>query len=336
MNSARRLDIAVLIPCFNEAVTIQKVISEFRTQIPNATVYVYDNNSTDGTAELAASAGAVVRMERLQGKGNVVRTMFADIEADIYVLVDGDDTYDVGAAPLLIDRLLSQGLDIVNGARETKIKTAYRQGHRLGNYAISRLVALAFGNNFRDMLSGYKVLSKRFVKSFQAISFGFEIETEIAVHTFEQRLPNDEIMIQYRERPENSVSKLHTYGDGLRILRLIVQLVKNERPLFFFGWLGMATVAMGFILGLPIIVEFFETGLVPRLPTAVLATGSVMLGFTAFFTGLILDVVTRSRQEMKRFAYLAIPALPRTGQRACPHEQPAKTQFGRPNTTIER
>ncbi|PSO16863.1 glycosyl transferase [Bradyrhizobium sp. MOS002] len=331
MGAPHKPDIAVLIPCFNEAATIERVVASFQTILPTARIYVYDNNSTDQTAELAAAAGAIVRNEQLQGKGNVVRSMFADVEADVYVLVDGDDTYDASAAPLLIERLVSRGLDIVNGARETEIKNAYRPGHKFGNYAISRLVALAFGNNFKDMLSGYKVLSRRFVKSFQAISSGFEIETELAVHTLEQRLPSDEMTTRYKDRPEGSVSKLRTYGDGFRILNLIVQLVKNERPLFFFGWLGAAIAATGFLLGLPVIFDYFETGLVPRLPTAVLASGLVMLGFTGLFTGLILDVVTRSRQEMKRLAYLSIPALPRSDTSLAPDSRPPLVLMDRAN-----
>lgn len=277
--------------------------------LPNAAIYVYDNNSTDDTAQVAAATGAIVRREQLQGKGNVIRRMFADTEADIYVLVDGDDTYDAAAVNMLIDHLIDKKLDIVNAARETQVAAAYRPGHKFGNRALTKLVSIAFGDNFIDMLSGYKVLSRRFVKSFPAMSAGFEIETELAVHALELRMPSGEITTKYKDRPSGSVSKLRTYSDGWRILALIVQLIKNERPLLFFGWLGAATVAAGIIFGVPVVYDFFETGQVPKLPTAVLATGLVMLGFLQFFTGLILDVVTRSRQEMKRLIYLSIPRV---------------------------
>lgn len=307
MNAARSPQIAVLIPCYNEALTVGKVVADFKTNLPNATVYVYDNNSQDDSAGIAKAAGAIVRNEPRQGKGNVVRRMFADIDADIYVLVDGDDTYDASAASGLADRLIEQQLDIVNAARSTEIANAYRPGHKFGNYALTRLVSLAFGGNFKDMLSGYKILSRRFVKSFPAMSSGFETETELAVHALELRMPSAEITTNYQERPEGSVSKLRTYSDGWRILSLIVQLIKNERPQLFFGSLGAATMLAGIAFGLPVVFQFIETGLVPRLPTAVLAMGLVVLGFLEFFAGLILDVVTHSRQEMKRLIYLSIP-----------------------------
>lgn len=305
------LRVAVLLPCYNEALTIGKVVADFRAALPSATVYVYDNNSKDGTAEIALAAGAVVRRETLQGKGNVVRRMFADVEADVYVLADGDDTYDASAASSLIALLLNEELDFVNAARISDVAEAYRPGHRLGNYVLTRLVRVVFGGQFKDMLSGYKVLSRRFVKSFPAMSTGFETETELAVHALELRMPSKEVATQYKERPEGSVSKLRTYHDGIRILRLIARLVKDERPLRFFGGVGLISILMGIGLGIPVISYFLETGLVPRLPTAVLSTGFVVLGFLSFFSGLILDMVTRTRQEMKRLSYLSIPRLHR-------------------------
>ena len=307
MNASRSPQIAVLIPCYNEALTVGRVVADFKANLANATIYVYDNNSRDDSVGIAQAAGAIVRNEPRQGKGNVIRRMFADIDADIYVLVDGDDTYDANAASGLTGRLIDQQLDIINAARSTEMANAYRPGHKFGNYALTRLVSLAFGGNFKDMLSGYKILSRRFVKSFPAMSSGFETETELAVHALELRMPSAEVTTNYRERPEGSVSKLRTYSDGWRILSLIVQLIKNERPQLFFGSLGVATMLAGVAFGLPVVFQFIDTGLVPRLPTAVLAVGLVVLGFLEFFAGLILDVVTHSRQEMKRLTYLSIP-----------------------------
>lgn len=306
-NSSAEYRIAVLLPCYNEAITIASVIRGFQDALPGATIYVYDNNSRDGTAEIARNAGAVVRNETRQGKGNVVRRMFADIEADIYVLADGDDTYDSSAAPALIKRLVDDRLDLVNGARISSAAHAYRRGHKFGNYVLTKLVRFIFGRQFSDMLSGYKVLSRRFVKSFPALSRGFETETELAVHALELRMPCAEMRTVYRERPAGSVSKLRTYQDGLRILMLITKLVKDERPLLFFGLLGIASTLAGIAFGLPIIAEFVHTGLVPRLPTAVLSTGLVLIGVILFFSGLILDMVTQTRQELKRLAYLLLP-----------------------------
>lgn len=307
MNASPSPQIAVLIPCYNEALTVGRVVADFKANLPNATIYVYDNNSSDDSVGIAKAAGAIVRNEPRQGKGNVIRRMFADIDADIYVLVDGDDTYDASAVSALTGRLIEQQLDIVNAARSTELANAYRPGHKFGNYALTRLVSMAFGGNFKDMLSGYKILSRRFVKSFPAMSSGFETETELAVHALELRMPSAEVTTNYRERPEGSVSKLRTYSDGWRILSLIVQLIKNERPQLFFGSLGVATMLAGVAFGLPVVFQFIDTGLVPRLPTAVLAVGLVVLGFLEFFAGLILDVVTHSRQEMKRLTYLSIP-----------------------------
>lgn len=299
--------IAILVPCYNEALTISSVVTGFLAALPDATVYVYDNNSKDDTVRIAREAGAIVRGETRQGKGNVVRRMFADIDADIYVLVDGDDTYDASAAPALVQRLIEEDLDFVNGRRLSTAAEAYRPGHQLGNYVLTKLVRLIFGRQFKDMLSGYKILSRRFVKSFPALSSGFETETELAVHALELRMPAAEVKTFYKERPAGSVSKLRTFRDGARILLLISRLLKDERPLQFFGLLGLAMLLFGFVLGIPLIVTFLETGLVPRLPTAILSIGCIIVGLLSFFAGLILDVVTRTRQEMKRLVYLSIP-----------------------------
>lgn len=299
--------IAVLLPCYNEALTIGNVVHGFRAALPRARIYVYDNNSTDGTAEIARTAGAIVRNEIRQGKGNVVRRMFADIEADVYVLADGDDTYDASAAPKLVRHLIEGGHDFVNGARVSTIAEAYRPGHRLGNIVLTQLVRIVFGRQFKDMLSGYKVFSRRFAKSFPAMSRGFETETELTVHALELRMPCDELPTAYKERPEGSVSKLRTFRDGARILVLIARLVKDERPLQFFGLLGLMLVLLAIGLSIPVIATYLETGLVPRFPTAILSVGLVLLGTLSFFAGLILDMVTTSRQEMKRLMYLSIP-----------------------------
>jgi glycosyltransferase involved in cell wall biosynthesis len=303
------LRIAVLIPCYNEAIAIPKVIADFRAALPDAAIYVYDNNSTDNTIAAARGAGALVRRETLQGKGHVIRRMFADIEADIYVLVDGDDTYEAAAAPAMVRMLLEEGLDMVNGARATEAVAAYRRGHRFGNQVLSGIVRIIFGNRFSDLLSGYRVFSRRFVKSFPALATGFETETEFTVHALELRMPIGEVVTRYKERPSGSQSKLNTYADGLRILRMILALVKEERPMQFFGLSALALLLLGFALGLPIVLEFFRTGLVPRLPTAVLAMGLVSLSMLSLASGLILESVTRGRKEFKRLAYLSIPRI---------------------------
>jgi glycosyltransferase involved in cell wall biosynthesis len=302
------LRVAVLIPCYNEEVAIPSVVGAFRAALPDATVYVYDNNSRDGTRRSAAAAGAVVRGEALQGKGHVVRRMFADIEADAYVLVDGDDTYDAAAAPGMLRLLVEDRLDMVTGVRVTDAAGAYRPGHRFGNAVLTGLVRWVFGNRITDMLSGYRVFSRRFVKSFPALAAGFETETEFTVHALELRLPVGEVRTAYRERPPGSTSKLNTWRDGFRILRTIVLLVQRERPLMFFSLAGAVLFATAVLLALPLLATFIETGLVPRLPTAVLATGLALLSFLSFASGLILDTVSRGRLEAKRLAYLALPA----------------------------
>jgi glycosyltransferase involved in cell wall biosynthesis len=301
--------IAVLIPCYNESVTISKVVGDFQASLPEATVYVYDNNSKDDTASVARAAGAVVRREMLQGKGHVVRRMFADIEADVYVLVDGDDTYDAGDAGRMIRMLVDEQLDMVNGARVTDIRAAYRPGHRFGNAVLTGLVARIFGNRLSDMLSGYRVFSRRFVKTFPALASGFETETEFTVHALELGMPMGELATAYRDRPVGSASKLRTYSDGVRILRTIITLVKEERPLQFFFIIGLLLLITGLLLGVPVVIEFLHTSLVPRLPTAVLATGLMLLSFLSFVCGLILDSVTRGRKEAKWLAYLAVPGI---------------------------
>ncbi len=300
--------VAVLVPCYNEAVTIGKVIADFRACLPHATLYVYDNNSKDSTREIALAAGAVVRRERLQGKGHVVRRMFADIEADIYVLVDGDDTYEAADAAGMVRMLADEQLDMVTGTRVTDLRSAYRPGHRFGNVMLTGLVRQIFGRGISDMLSGYRVFSRRFVKTFPALASGFETETEFSVHALELRMPTGEVQTAYRDRPAGSASKLRTYTDGVRILRTIVTLVKEERPLQFFSAIGLLLVLLGLSLGIPVVLEFLSTKLVPRLPTAVLATGLMLLSFLSFACGLILDSVARGRRESKRLAYLAVAA----------------------------
>jgi glycosyltransferase involved in cell wall biosynthesis len=303
------LSIAVLIPCYNEAVAIPKVVADFRAALPEAVVYVYDNNSRDGTAAAAHAAGAVVRTETLQGKGHVVRRMFADVQADIYVLVDGDDTYQASAAPEMVRLLVDQQLDMVNGVRVTEVAAAYRRGHKFGNTVLTGLVQRIFGDRVRDMLSGYRVFSRRFVKSFPALSSGFETETEFTVHALELHMPVGEVATAYKERPVGSASKLRTYTDGLRILRAILVLVKEERPLPFFSSAALAFLLAGVLLAVPVVLDYLQTGLVPRLPTAVLSASLVMLAFLSQVCGLILDSVARGRKEAKRLAYLAIPAV---------------------------
>lgn len=302
----------MIVPCYNEEVAIGRVIAGFRAALPGADIIVYDNNSRDRTAEAARSAGAVVRRETLQGKGHVIRRAFADTEADIYVLVDGDDTYDPASAPAMVRLLVEERLDMVTGTRVGGGAGAYRAGHQLGNRVLTGLVHALFGNRVSDMLSGYRVFSRRFVKSFPALAAGFETETEFTVHALELRLPVGELPTPYRERPQGSISKLHTVRDGVRILRTIVMLVKEGRPLAFFTTAGAALLAVALAVGLPVVLTFLHTGLVPRLPTAVLAMGLVLIGFLSLACGLILDSVARGRKEMKRIAYLRAPAVTST------------------------
>lgn len=299
--------VAVLVPCYNEEAAIAKVVEDFQAALPDAAVYVYDNNSKDQTAARARAAGAVVRNEARQGKGNVVRRMFADIEADIYVLVDGDDTYDAGASPRMIAQMISDGADLLTARRIHTDAAAYRTGHLLGNRMLTGLTALLFNVHLSDMLSGYRVFSRRFVKSFPFTAEGFAIETELTVHAVRLMMPMTELDTRYKERPAGSVSKLNTYRDGLRILGTIAYLVREERPLVFFSTIALLFAAVAALIGAPVVSEYLHTGLVPRLPTAVLATGLMVIACLSLTCGLILDTVTRGRWEAKRMAYLAIP-----------------------------
>jgi glycosyltransferase involved in cell wall biosynthesis len=302
------LRIAVILPCYNEEAAIAETVAGFRTALPAATIYVYDNNSRDRTAEIARSAGAVVRTERQQGKGHVVRRMFADVDADIYVMADGDLTYDPKAAPEMVRMLVEEQLDMVVGTRQHEVAEAYRGGHVIGNRLFTGLLAGLFGRSFTDIFSGYRVFSRRFVKSFPALSQGFEIETEISVHALELRMPVGEVVTSYGARPEGSASKLSTYRDGWRILTTIGTLYRIERPVLFYGTIAALLTVAAIILAVPLLITFLDTGLVPRFPTALLATGMVIVAVLSFFAGLILDTVTRGRREVRRLAYLAYPA----------------------------
>ncbi|GAO39642.1 hypothetical protein SCH01S_35_00770 [Sphingomonas changbaiensis NBRC 104936] len=301
-----RPTVAVLLPCYNEAAAIAQTIASFRRALPDAAIYVYDNNSKDDTVRIAREAGAIVRSERTQGKGNVVRRMFADVEADVYVLADGDATYDADAAPKMIERLFDEQLDMVVGTRESDEQEAYRRGHRFGNRMLTGCVTWIFGRTFSDILSGYRVFSNRFVKSFPALTEGFEIETEISVHALELKMPVAEVATAYAARPEGSESKLSTYRDGFRILRLILNLYRLEKPVAFFGLISGALTVLAIGLSVDLLLTYLATHLVPRIPTAILCTGLVLLAIVSLSCGLILDTVTRGRREVKRLAYLAL------------------------------
>lgn len=301
--------VAVIVPCRNEAASIAKVIADFRSVLPQAAIHVCDNASDDGSAELATSAGAEVRVERLLGKGNVVRRLFADVEADVYVLVDGDDTYDPESAARLVRVLETEGLDMVVGTRMPSSEAAYRPGHRLGNFLLTKIVRMVFADRITDMLSGYRAFSRRFVKSFPALTTGFEIETELTIHALELRMPIAEIATPYRERPPASASKLNTVRDGWRILKTILLLVKEERPLPFFSAVFAVLAASSVLLAWPVLLTYLDTGLVPRLPTAVLSTGLMLVAFLSLTCGMILDTVTRGRREMRRLHYLGIKGV---------------------------
>ena len=296
--------IAVLLPCFNEEMSIASVIDDFKKYLPEAEIYVYDNNSTDKTAEIAKSHAAIVRTETAQGKGNVVRRMFADVDADIYVMSDGDQTYDIKAVPKLIETLEQGYYDMVVGARREVDLECYRVGHRLGNKILTKSVELFFSHPLIDMLSGYRVFSKRFVKTFPASSLGFEIETELTIFALSSKLPIKEIETDYFKRPEGSFSKLSTYKDGIRILKTIFTLVREERPLLFFSLIAVFFFALAIALALPIIIEYVASGLVPRLPTAVLITGIAICSVVCMLVGFILDSLAAFRKEMRRQNYL--------------------------------
>jgi glycosyltransferase involved in cell wall biosynthesis len=298
------LRVAVLVPCYNEEAAIADVVRAFRAELPDAVVYVYDNNSTDKTAEVARAAGAVVRRETHQGKGYVVRRMFADIDADIYLLVDGDATYDAPSADAMIARLVDERLDMVVAARIDREEAAYRPGHRTGNRLLTSFVQQIFGRSFTDMLSGYRAFSRRFVKSFPVLSGGFEIETELTIHALELGLPVGEIRTPYYARPAGSASKLNTWRDGFRILLSILHIYRAERPLSFFAAIGAALALVAIVLAIPIVITFVQQGIVPRFPTAILSTGLMLAALLAFASGLVLDTVTRGRREIKLLAYL--------------------------------
>ncbi len=306
-----QLRIAVLVPCYNEEATIAGVVRGFRTALPAASIYVYDNNSLDRTRAAAEAAGAIVRRQVLQGKGHVVRRMFSDVDADIYVLVDGDDTYDASAAPAMVEKLVSENLDMVVARRVDHEAAAYRPGHRFGNAMLTGAVARLFGRRFTDILSGYRVFSKRFVKSAPILAKGFEIETEITVHALTLQMPIGEVDTAYRSRPEGSASKLHTVRDGTRILITILRLLRAERPLLFFSTVAVVLFLIAVALAIPLVITYLEEGLVPRLPTAVLCTGLTLLSFLNLVTGLVLENVTRGRREIRMLAYLSLPS-PRT------------------------
>ena len=304
--------IAVLVPCFNEEAAVAAVVSGFRKALPAAQIYVYDNNSRDRTAEVAREAGAEVRSERRQGKGHVVRRMFADVDADVYVLVDGDATYDAPSAPGMIERLVNDHLDMVVGSRIDQEEAAYRRGHRTGNWLLTSFLSSVFGQAFTDILSGYRVFSRRFVKSFPVLSDGFEIETELTVHALELAMPVAEVETPYYARPEGSVSKLNTWRDGFRILGTILKLYRSEKPLRFFTIIGIFLALVSIGLAIPVVITYLEEGLVPRLPTAVLSTGLMIIAVLSVSSGLVLDTVTRGRREMKLLAYLAQPPASNT------------------------
>ena len=300
--------VAVLIPCYNEELTVAQVIADFRTALPAATIYVFDNNSGDGTAAAALRAGAQVRHVPLRGKGNVVRRMFADIEADAYLLVDGDDTYEAAIAPTMISKLLDDHLDTVIGVREPVHTEVHRRGHAFGNAMLSGFLSRLFGSRCADILSGYRVFSRRFVKSFPVLSSGFEIETELTVHALELKMPSAEIATAFKERPEGSASKLSTFRDGFRILATMLRLFSAERPLLFYGLWAVLLALLAIALAVPLFITYSETGLVPRFPTGILTTGLMLMAALSFFAGLILDTVTRGRRETRLLAYLALPA----------------------------
>jgi glycosyltransferase involved in cell wall biosynthesis len=299
--------IAVLLPCYNEEAAIAATVAGFKQALPTAIIYVYDNNSSDRTREIAAEAGAVVRSERQQGKGHVVRRMFADVDADVYVIADGDLTYDSKAAPAMVDLLIMEQLDMVVGTRRHEEKEAFRGGHVIGNRLFTGLLAGLFGRSFTDIFTGYRVFSRRFVKSFPVLSSGFEIETEISVHALELRMPVGEVETAYAARPEGSHSKLSTFSDGWRILKTIVTLYRIERPVLFYGSIGALLLLAAILLSIPLVITYVHTGLVPRVPTAILVTGMTVVAVLCFFAGLILDTVTRGRREVRRLAYLALP-----------------------------
>jgi glycosyltransferase involved in cell wall biosynthesis len=304
--------IAAIVPCHNEAIAIGKVVHDLRAALPDVAIYVYDNNSSDKTAEVARAAGAYVRHEHIKGKGNVVRRAFADVDADVYLMIDGDDTYDATAAPRMISTLLDGPYDHVLGVRSDITESAYRRGHATGNRVFNLIVSRIFGVEVRDMLSGYRVFSHRFVKSFPAVSREFETETELTIHAATLRVPQAEVEVAFTDRPEGAESKLRTYHDGLKILRLILHLTRVERPVLFHSIVALLLGMVGLALGVPIVLEYLDTGLVPRLPTAILAAFVELLAFMTFFLGLTLSALKRTKDENMRLVYLSMkpPARP--------------------------
>lgn len=305
----------MLLPCYNEGLVIHTVIERFRSALPQAKIYVYDNNSSDDSVAVARRAGAIVRSEPRQGKGFVVRRMFTDIDADIYLMCDADETYDASAAQELVSELVTNGLDMVVGTRVAVTGDAYRPAHKFGNWLLTSLVRTMFGDGFSDMLSGYRVFSRRFVKSFPLMSQGFEIETELTVHALQLEMPVREMPTSFKDRVEGSESKLQTVSDGFRILWTIFTLLKQERPFYLFGLAAVGLMLLSLLFGYPVVAEYLQTGQVLRLPTALLATGTMLLGFLSLFSGLILDTVTRGRAEAKRLRYLAFPGIHSTVER---------------------
>jgi glycosyltransferase involved in cell wall biosynthesis len=306
--------VAVLLPCYNEEASVARTIRSFRASLPEAVIYVCDNNSTDRTVAISLSEGAVVFSERARGKGCVVRRMFAEIEADYYIMADGDATYDATAAPILLKKAISERLDMVVGCRDGQNFGAYRQGHRFGNQLLTRTLSAFFGRSFSDILSGYRVFSRRFVKSFPAFSNGFEIETEISVHALRLQMPTGEVRTSYFVRPEGSISKLSTYRDGVRILSTIFDLVRQERPLFFFSIIALTLATISVLLAIPLVDTYLRTGEVPRFPTAILSSALMIVGFLFAMAGLILDTVVRGRREALRMAYLTASASQSPGR----------------------
>ncbi|MES0863529.1 glycosyltransferase family 2 protein [Ruegeria sp. SCPT10] len=306
------LEIAVILPCYNEAVAIGETVAQFRAALPGATIYVFDNNSTDNTTQVAREAGAVVRTENLQGKGNVVRRMFADVEADVYVMADGDATYDSAAAPQLVQLLVSQNLDMVNGARVNKETEAYRRGHKFGNALFTGLVKFFFSDKINDLLSGYRVFSRRFVKSFPALSNGFEIETELTVHAMQMRMPIGEVQTSYFSRLPESNSKLSTFKDGWRILKMISLLIKEEKPMVFFMSLALIFFLPSLSVFLSVLNEFLQTGIVSRFPSLIVAVAGFVAAMLSVVCALILDSLARGRREIRRLSYLQFPGVTQT------------------------
>lgn len=301
------INIAILIPCYNEEHAIAKVIKGFQSSLPSATIYVYDNNCTDKTPEIASQAGAIIRCETRQGKGHVVRRMFADIEADVYIMVDGDGTYDATYAPLMVETLLAGPCDMVTAIRDFKYSATYEKTNTYGTKALAFIVNKIFGGEIQDMFSGYRAFSRRFVKSFPMVSTGFEIETELTIHALELQMRTAEIEAPYFDREPGSRSKLRAFRDGFKVLFMIIRFIKEERPVQLFASLGAISALLSIGLGIPLVMTYLNTGLVPRIPTAILSSALMLLGFLGLIIGFILSAVTTARRETKRLSYLKVP-----------------------------